>query len=434
MSNISNVGGGGLNPPGLPDLPGQHGHGPHGPGQASGQVGPGVLLPPGFADGAQGSDGDPATHHHGRPGESGGTQGGSAVHQSYASAVTGAPLADGTDANLRNPILELPSGVAVAKQLSHGNDAVPAGIARQLGDVGQQLASLAAGHAPAGAEARLASNAPLPLHTAAANAAQHAGAAVVPNGVPSSANAAAVATQTAVPQAARGGEALATAMRPEIAATAAQHAANNTAATASQSAAGSAAAQASAAALAAATVAQPQSLGVPQGAPMANTPTVIPTNFINPHAMPQGTTFSRDAVGAVDKRPSMGFQREGGAYTGTGPARERLRDDVRQLPRRMNHWLARMGLVKPDAFARHHGVDTGDNALHQWLYWILAIVAFLGCGLMLASLLPSGGGLLESTSRGTAGGLGLVAGVAAGLGAWWLRSQWRKSATGTDSY
>lgn len=432
------------------EIRGPHSHHGHGHGQDSApslinqaingngpQAGisiPGVLSSDFYGNagdnGGEGGDhGDAA--QHGRPGGSGSTQAGAAVHQAYSNTVTGNASADGPDAHALNRPMELRSGVAVARMLSHGGDAVPAGIARQLGDVAQHFAGLTntpAANANPNAHA-LHGDARLQGTPQAQQAAgNHSAAATSAQATPSATQ---TATATPVPQAARGGEALATALRPE--ATNVQQTANAHSASAATAAAGNTAAQASAAALAAGSVAQPNALAMPQGSPMVNNPTVIPTNFINPHAAPQGTTFSRDAVIPVDNRLSLAMQREG-AYTGTGPARERLRGDVRQLPRRMNHWLARMGLVKPDAFARHQGVDAGEQGLQQWLYWILAIVAFLGCGLMLASLLPSGTGLLEGGNRTTAGGFGLVAGIAAGLGAWWLRSQWRKSAAEPESF
>ncbi len=432
------------------EIRGPHSHHGHGHGQDSApglinqaingngpQAGisiPGVLS--GDLYGNAGDNGGEGGDHgdagqHGRPGGTGSTQAGSAVHQAYSNTVTGNASAHGPDAHALNRPMELPSGVAVARMLSHGGDAVPAGIARQLGDVAQHFAGLANAPAANANPNAHALHGDARLHGtphAQQAAGSHSAAATTAQ---ATASATQTATATPVPQAGRGGEALATALRPEAANV--QQTANAHSASAATAAAGNSAAQASAAALAAGSVAQPNALAMPQGSPMVNNPTVIPTNFINPHAAPQGTTFSRDAVIPVDNRLSLAMQREG-AYTGTGPARERLRGDVRQLPRRMNHWLARMGLVKPDAFARHQGVDAGEQGLQQWLYWILAIVAFLGCGLMLASLLPSGPGLLEGSNRTTAGGFGLVAGIAAGLGAWWLRSQWRKSAAEPESF
>lgn len=425
-----------------------------------------------------GDDGRHGPRHAGVQGGPNSLQSGSPVQQAYASVLTGPGAGNAAQQSVLNTIMELPGGVALLRMLSHGHDAVPPGIAKQLNEVVQQLQQLAGGQtAPQGqanGEARqlasanpvaqtlagqaaaqglpanaavvnqAAQGAPLAggLQAQAASAASQSGlasnqaVATAQNTLATAASTAAataaptavqVATPAAVPQAGLAAQAAPTPTVIPGMPMAANVAAN--AATAA-ALAGNTAAQASAMTAAAmATTPAAAQAAVAQGATMANAPnTVAQANFVNPHAqVPQGTTFTRNVVAPVDARTAFGLARDG-AYTGSGPARERIRRDVRQLPRRMHQWLARMGLVKPDAFARHNAMDEHDQGLQQWLYWMLAIVAMLGCGLMLFTLLPSGAGMFAGTSRTAAGGFGLVAGVGAGLAAWWLRAQLRKGA------
>lgn len=56
----------------------------------------------------------------------------------------------------------------------------------------------------------------------------------------------------------------------------------------------------------------------------------------------------------------------------------------------------------------------------QWLYWILAVVAYASLGLALVAFLPVGSGLFEPENRSVVSGTSLVIGLGAAVVAWWL--------------
>lgn len=356
-----------------------------------------------------------------------------------------------------NTLRELPGGVALLNALSHGSDAVPAGIARQLGEVAQQLTAMAqnpsaktadnanqASALPGNAEAAGLRGQPAPAATGAqtanatnpANAASQANLAsanAVPNTVANPGSNSA-ALPSAVPQAANAGQALPAGVRPEMPMPGMQQAANNVlafpgnpaAVVTPQLAASVAAAQAQQAAQAAAQQAAQQAL--PLGNTVATSPQAVNANFINPHAaIPQGSSIGREGVLPLDRRNQLHLQRDAvvQGHTASAAGAQRHPRHVRLLPHRMRLWMAQMGLVKPESLWRDSAMNSEESHLQQWLYWLLAVVAYGGVGMLVLSLLPNGGGLLTETSRPVAGGLGLLAGVAAAFAAWWLRRRAR---------
>lgn len=380
--------------------------------------------------------------------QTGQTQRSSQVYQAQGSAT---PVADGhgLSDSVVNTLRELPGGVALLNALSRGSDAVPPGIAKQLGEVVQQLTALAQNQSTSNAnESRQALNSasndivPNGAFRPASVSSQPITANAVPNAAGNSnANAVAnqatpnAATQAAVPPAFNSGQALppGAGLRADIpSAVVQQNAANNVlafnaAANVPQLAATVAAAQAQQAAQAATQQAAAQQGVLVQGNPAAN-PTLLPNSgFVNPHAaIPQGSTLGRDGVLPADNRNSLFLQRDAAmqGHTLQGQLRGQNRD-VRMLPHRMRRWMAQMGLLRPETLWRDNTMDSEDTHLQQWLFWLLAIIAYGSAGMIVLALLPNGGGLLQDISRPFAGGMGLVLGIAAAAGAWWLRHKMR---------
>jgi len=107
------------------------------------------------------------------------------------------------------------------------------------------------------------------------------------------------------------------------------------------------------------------------------------------------------------------------AYTGTGPTRRGGRlDGFQAMLKRMRLALA-TGADPQDV--RNLRPDNGAWFALQWMFWVLAIVAY-GCLAlaMVALLAGSGYGLLENVDLGR-GHYGFAfVGLLAGAGAWWL--------------
>lgn len=115
-----------------------------------------------------------------------------------------------------------------------------------------------------------------------------------------------------------------------------------------------------------------------------------------------------------------------GTYTGEGPYRRGLRRAARALPGGLSTLLLALG-------AQGHAGASGRDpaaaerelreALMQWLFWLLAIIAYGCLAFAVIGLLPPGslGGATPASGGGRAwaGGFAL-AGLVAGLGAWWF--------------
>jgi len=107
------------------------------------------------------------------------------------------------------------------------------------------------------------------------------------------------------------------------------------------------------------------------------------------------------------------------AYTGTGPTRRGGRlDGFQAMLKRMRLALA-TGADPRDV--RNLRPDNGAWFALQWMFWVLAIVAYGCLGLAMVALLAgSGHGLFENVDLGRGHyGFALV-GLLAGAGAWWL--------------
>lgn len=170
-----------------------------------------------------------------------------------------------------------------------------------------------------------------------------------------------------------------------------------------------AATPAAAAAVAGSTVAMAGLVGLPAGVAPGASP-------VDARALPLAAGGDRAGGARADVMLA-------GVYTGSGPARRRLRRGVRVLPTRMTGWLLAMG-----AGGRLVAVSRSEEAAEeqavlaaamQWTFWTLAIVAYACLGFGILALLPAGGVPSADNHRRWMGGFAL-AGLAAAAGAWWL--------------
>ena len=135
------------------------------------------------------------------------------------------------------------------------------------------------------------------------------------------------------------------------------------------------------------------------------------------------------ALGAVNDRGQPVARPDlAGTYTGEGPHRRRAGHGLRALPGGLSTLLAALGLQGSTAAS---GRDPAAierelrEATMQWLFWLLAIIAYGCVAFAVVGLLPSGslggggGGGGVAGSRAWAGGFAL-AGLVAGVGAWWF--------------
>lgn len=111
-----------------------------------------------------------------------------------------------------------------------------------------------------------------------------------------------------------------------------------------------------------------------------------------------------------------------GTYTADGPGlrrRERMKVGAQQ----MGQWMlaiaqGRLHLVRPHDDSRHEA-----ERVFQWLFWVLAIVAYGSLGLVLVAFLLSFGELPAAPTLRRWTGEFAFAGLLAAGGAWWLGRQ-----------
>jgi len=147
---------------------------------------------------------------------------------------------------------------------------------------------------------------------------------------------------------------------------------------------------------------------------MAQTAQVVPLSQAPLDA--RGITLSaNDRALAGRTEPMLGMP----IYTADGPTRSRPRRLTEALPAHLTRWLWLAGLSGNPASMRDPDPEKDGWFALQWLYWLLAIVAYGCLALALIAMLPSGadvfGGRGSGFSRTTLG-LGVVAAAAA----WWL--------------
>jgi hypothetical protein len=176
---------------------------------------------------------------------------------------------------------------------------------------------------------------------------------------------------------------------------------------------GPAAIQASAAALAAA------------GTTMATAPAAPAAALATTQA---GEARNVNPLVAGDRGHAIARPDGTGTYTGEGPQRRGLRRSMRTLPGGLATLFTALGAQG------HTGAGGRDlrtverelrEAMLQWLFWLLAIIAYGCVAFALIGLMPSGsfGGIVSGIGstggRAWAGGFA-VAGLIAGAAAWWF--------------
>lgn len=148
-------------------------------------------------------------------------------------------------------------------------------------------------------------------------------------------------------------------------------------------------------------------------------------------AMPlavQATQAPMDARGntllAVNDRAAIqrGDTTLSGIYTADGPYRRALRRGSNVLSARFSSLLMALGLAGPPVTMRGRDAEYELSVAMQWLFWLLAIVAYACLGFAVIAFLPAGSDVFGESGRAWTGGFA-VAGLVAGAGAWWFARQ-----------
>ncbi|MBB1473378.1 MULTISPECIES: hypothetical protein [unclassified Luteimonas] len=126
----------------------------------------------------------------------------------------------------------------------------------------------------------------------------------------------------------------------------------------------------------------------------------------------------------ADRGQAVRAESMSGTYTGEGPQRRRLRRGGRALPGSLSALLVAMGAQGRTSGAGRDAREVERElqaAAMQWLFWLLAIIAYGCVAFAIVGLLPSGSGSAASavSGRGWSGGFAIAGLVAAG-GAWWF--------------
>jgi hypothetical protein len=108
-----------------------------------------------------------------------------------------------------------------------------------------------------------------------------------------------------------------------------------------------------------------------------------------------------------------------GIYTADGPYRRALRRGSNVLSTRFSSLLMALGLAGPPVTMRGRDAEYELSVAMQWLFWLLAIVAYACLGLAVIAFLPAGSDVFGDSGRAWTGGFA-IAGLAAGAGAWWF--------------
>ncbi|GGJ96325.1 hypothetical protein [Luteimonas terricola] len=115
-----------------------------------------------------------------------------------------------------------------------------------------------------------------------------------------------------------------------------------------------------------------------------------------------------------------------GTYTGEGPYRRGLRRAAKSLPGGLSTLLIALGAQGNTGAAGRDPAAIERElraAMMQWLFWLLAIIAYGCVAFAIIGLLPpgslGGGRVTPVDNRAWIGGFAL-AGLVAGLGAWWF--------------
>lgn len=159
-----------------------------------------------------------------------------------------------------------------------------------------------------------------------------------------------------------------------------------------------------------------------QAAPLlgATAPLAVPLSQAPPGAVGDvrvGTLAASDRAGA-----SRADIPTTGVYTADGPLRKPLDRSMKALPGTLTRWLAALGLTGAVLTQAEPDPQRDRWFALQWLFWMLAIVAYGCLALALVVMVPGGDGMFDET-RSSAGTYALTIGLVASLGAWWSARQ-----------
>ena len=181
---------------------------------------------------------------------------------------------------------------------------------------------------------------------------------------------------------------------------------------------------AAAAAAAVATLATP-------GPPLAAGATLSPLLAVVPTS-PSPLDVRGNTLGAVGDRTGMARPDPAftGVYTGDGPQRQRLRSGLPASSMAFAHWLDVLG-VRAGRMERDAEENAAMADAMQWMFWILAIIAYACLGFAIVALLPAASDVLGHHGRRWTGAFA-VGGLVAAAGAWVLARRMGLLPAGVD--
>lgn len=106
-------------------------------------------------------------------------------------------------------------------------------------------------------------------------------------------------------------------------------------------------------------------------------------------------------------------------HTLEGMQRRRLRTRVSSTGTRLTRWLYAFGGAAPPEYGEE-STRREVERVFQWLFWIMAIVAYVCAGLTIVALVGNRGQLFDGVAMGGYTSGLAVFGLAAAVGAWWL--------------
>ena len=151
------------------------------------------------------------------------------------------------------------------------------------------------------------------------------------------------------------------------------------------------------------------------------------TSTIAPALPAAQAADARNVPGLTVADRAQGVRAEAmtGTYTGEGPQRRRLRRGANALPASLSALLAAIGAQGNTSAAGRDARQVERElqaAAMQWLFWLLAIIAYGCVAFALVGLMPQGSGgraAAAISGRGWSGGFA-IAGLLAAGGAWWF--------------
>lgn len=121
-----------------------------------------------------------------------------------------------------------------------------------------------------------------------------------------------------------------------------------------------------------------------------------------------------------------------GTYTADGPVRRGLRRGSNVMSAHFSRLLMALGLAGPPVTMRGRDAEYELSVAMQWLFWLLAIVAYACLGFAVIAFLPAGSEVFGDSGRGWTTGFAF-AGLFAAVGAWWFARRLSRRSAGDAS-